>query len=45
VIAVISNTLVKSAIALFMGAPALRRKMVWAALIIAAAGAVGLVIA
>ena len=44
VIAVISNTLVKSGIGLFLGAPPLRRKMLWATLIISAAGAVGIVL-
>ena len=44
VIAVISNTLVKSGIGLFLGAPPLRRKMLCATLIISAAGAVGIVL-
>jgi uncharacterized membrane protein (DUF4010 family) len=44
ILAVISNTFVKSGIALFMGAPPLRRKMVWATSIIAVAGAVGMVV-
>lgn len=43
VVAVISNTLVKSGIALFMGAPQLRRKIIWATLIISVGGAVGIV--
>ena len=44
VIAVISNTLVKSGIGLFLGAPPLRGKMLCATLIISAAGAVGIVL-
>jgi uncharacterized membrane protein (DUF4010 family) len=41
VIAVISNTLVKCAMAAFMGAPALRRTIVWVTLILFIAAAVG----
>jgi uncharacterized membrane protein (DUF4010 family) len=42
VIAVISNTLVKSGIALFMGAPPLRKKMVWVTAVMFIAGAGGI---
>ena len=42
VIAVISNTLVKSGIALFMGAPPLRRKMIWVAAVMFIAGVGGI---
>jgi uncharacterized membrane protein (DUF4010 family) len=44
VIAVISNTLVKSGIAFFMGAPPLRQKMVWVTAVMFIAGAGGIVL-
>ena len=44
VIAVVSNTLVKCAMAAFMGAPELARKIVLIALLLFAAGSAGIVI-
>jgi uncharacterized membrane protein (DUF4010 family) len=45
VIAVISNTLVKTGMAVFMGAPALRRAIVLATIFLLIAGAAGILIA
>ena len=45
VIAVISNTLLKSGMAVFMGAPALRRKIVLVTLLLSATAAAGILVA
>jgi len=45
VIAVISNTLVKCAMAAFMGAPALRRTIIWVTLLLLAAAGAGMLVA
>ncbi len=45
VIAVVANTLVKAGMAVFMGAPALRRTVVLATLLLLIAAAAGIVIA
>ena len=45
VIAVVANTLVKAGMAVFMGAPALRRTIVLATLLLLFAGAAGSLVA